>query len=166
MLSRASTLIAQETRPHSAVPPDGFQFSGSWDCEGAFRNGTVHKARFTGDTILAGTWIELTEHDVQPTTGYVAKYLIGYDAAQHRLVEFDANNFGAATYTSADGWVNHALTMTSAVSADAHAPYVANRFVYTIVAPTTFSVDWQTAKTAALDWVQSDHLVCQRRSNS
>jgi hypothetical protein len=33
---------------------------------------------------------------VEPATGYVAKYLIGYDTEHKKLVEFDANNFGAA----------------------------------------------------------------------
>ena len=72
---------------------------------------------------------------MEPATGYVAKYLIRYDPRQKRLVEFDANNFGAATYASGDGWQNHVLTMTSPVSEDAKASYAA------------------------------DHLTCQRRSS-
>jgi hypothetical protein len=168
-LVRLSVLSAQQApapAPLSAIPPDGFQFTGAWDCEGTFRNGQVHKAQFTGATILAQKWLELTEQDVKPATGYLAKYLIGYDAEHKQLVEFDANNFGAATYTSGEGWANRALTMTSAVSADAHGPYAANRFVYTIVDPNAFTVDWQISKTATLVWAQADHLVCQRRSNS
>jgi hypothetical protein len=50
-----------------------------------------------------------------PATGYVAKYLIGYDPEQKRLVEFDANNFEAATYVGDTGWQNQVLTMTSAL---------------------------------------------------
>jgi hypothetical protein len=165
-LTRFASLSAQASAPLSAIPPDGFQFAGSWDCEGTFQSGQVHKAQFTGAVILGGKWLELTEQDVQPATGYLAKYLIGYDAEHKQLVEFDANNFGAATYASTDGWTNRALTMTSPVSPEAAGHYVANRFVYTIKDANAFTVDWQTAKTAALAWVQSDHLVCQRRSNS
>lgn len=90
--------FAQGVNPLSPLPPAGFQFTGSWDCEGSFRNKQLHKSSFTGAVILDGKWIELTEQDVQPATGYVAKYLIGYDSAGKKLVEFDANNFGAAVY--------------------------------------------------------------------
>lgn len=152
----------QTNKAPSVLPPDGFDFSGSWDCAGAFGNKTVHKSTFTGAVILDGKWLELTEKDVEPATGYVAKYLIGYDTQAKHFVEFDANNFGAATYSSADGWQGSALTMTSPVSPDAK-PYAANRFVYTVSGADTFTVDWQISKTATLEWVTSDHLVCKRQ---
>jgi hypothetical protein len=101
---------------------------------------------------------------VQPATGYLAKYLIGYDAQQKRLVEFDANNFGAATYSSEEGWRDGRLTMVSPVTQDPTASYVANRFLYSISGPDTFTVDWQISRTAALEWIQSDHLACKRRT--
>jgi hypothetical protein len=50
--------------------------------------------------ILGGKWLELTEQDIEPATGSLVKYLIGYDSQQQPLVEFNANDFGAATYTS------------------------------------------------------------------
>ncbi|MFY9746319.1 MAG: hypothetical protein WA891_13890 [Acidobacteriaceae bacterium] len=115
--------------------------------------------------ILDGKWIELSEQDVAPATGYTAKYLIGYDAQQKRLVEFDANNFGAATYSSEAGWRDGTLTMVSPVVQDPTAAYVANRFLYSITGPDTFTVDWQISKTAALDWIPSDHLACKRRTH-
>ncbi|HEY4739369.1 MAG TPA: DUF1579 family protein [Candidatus Acidoferrales bacterium] len=161
-----SSAFTQESKPLSAIPPDGFQFAGTWDCEGTFRNAQVHKATFTGTTILGGKWLELTEQDIQPATGYLAKYLIGFDPQQKRLVEFDANNFGAAIYTSEDGWQDRVLTMTSSLSQDAKAPYAANRFRYYITAPDTFTVDWQISKTAELKWIEADHLACKRRGNN
>lgn len=112
--------------------------------------------------VLDNKWLELIEKDVEPATGYVAKYLIGYDPQQKSLVEFDANNFGAAVYASAEGWQNHRLTMSSAVIETGH-PYAANRFLYTTSAPDSFTVDWQISKTAALEWVTADHLVCKRQ---
>jgi hypothetical protein len=159
----ASLSTAQEKKSLSAIP-EGFQFVGAWDCEGTFRNTKVHKAVFTGTLILGGKWLELTEQDVEPVTGYLAKYLIGYDPRQKRLVEFDANNFGAATYTSEDGWQNHVLTMTSPISDDPKAPYAGDRFLYSITGLNTFSVDWQISKTATLNWTQADHLTCKRRA--
>jgi hypothetical protein len=160
-LASALPAWAQESKL-SPFPSGGFQFAGSWDCAGAMGNGKTHNAVFTGAVILGGKWLELTERDVEPATGYLAKYLIGYDPQQKRLIEFDANNFGAATYASADGWVNGVLTMTSPVSDDPKAPYAANRFLYSITAPDTFTVDWQVSKTATLNWTPGDHLVCKR----
>jgi hypothetical protein len=153
---------AQDNKPLSALPGDGFRFNGTWDCEGSFRNAKPHKSTFTGVTILDGKWLELTEQDIEPATGYLAKYLIGYDSQQKTLVEFDANNFGAATYASAEGWQNRVLTMTSLVFQDPKASYAANRFRYSITGADTFAVDWQISKTASLDWVQADHLACKR----
>jgi hypothetical protein len=150
----------------SPMPPNAFQFTGRWDCEGSFRNGQVHKSAFTGAITVGGKWLELTEQDVQPATGYVAKYLIGYDAEQNRLVEFDANNFSAATYSSDEGWKGGVLTMTSAIAQSGKAPYVANRFLYSIAGQDSFTVDWQISKTQALDWVQADHLACRRHAGA
>ncbi len=93
----------QADQQPSPIPPSHFDFKGAWDCRRHIR-------------------------DVEPATGYVAKYLIGYDPQLKRLVEFDANNFGAATYSSARGWVNGVLTMNSPVSEDPKASYAANRF--------------------------------------
>lgn len=79
----------------SQLPEGGFQFTGTWSCQGAFRNNKVHRSIYQGALILDGKWLELTERDTEPASGYVAKYLIGYDPQQKRLVEFDANSFGA-----------------------------------------------------------------------
>jgi hypothetical protein len=163
LLSAACVVLpAQDAKPLSPIPAGGFQLTGTWNCEGAFGNGTVHKSIYTGATILGGKWLELMERDTQPATGYLAKYLIGYDSTEKRLVEFDANNFGAAVYSSDKGWEANVLTMTSAISQDAKATYVANRFSYSITGPDAFSVDWQVSKTANLQWQTADHLACKR----
>ncbi len=152
-----------QAKSASPLPFNGFQISGAWDCEGTFRAGKPHKATLTGAVILNGTWIELTEKDVEPATGYLAKYLIGYDSQQKRLVEFDANNFGAAVYASDEGWQTDVLTMTSQISGNVQAPYAANRFVYTITGKDAFTIDWQISKTANLAWLSGDHLLCKHR---
>ena len=146
--ARALLVSAQDRKALTAIPPGGFQFAGTWNCTGAMGNGKPHRSTFTGNVILG--------------TGYLAKYLIGYDSQQKRLVEFDANNFGAATYSSADGWVDGVLTMTSAVTDDLKAPYAANRFLYAIAPADTFTMEWQISKTSALNWTRGDHLVCKR----
>ncbi len=166
LLACALPARAQDAKPLTAIPLGTFQFEGAWDCAGSMGNGKTHRAAFTGSLILGGKWLELTERDIEPATGYMAKYLIGYDPQSKRLVEFDANNFGAATYSSSDGWVNGVLAMTSPVSEDTKASYAANRFVYSITAPDTFTADWQVSKTAALKWTLADHLVCKRGNHN
>jgi hypothetical protein len=138
------------------------QLLGSWSCAGNFRNGKVHRASYTDSMILSGKWLELTETDLEPATRYVAKYLIGYETQGGHLVEFDANTFGAATYSSKDGWQRGVLTMEAHAYLSVKAPYVADRFVYTIGGAKTFTVDWQIQKTAEDSWVTSDHLLCER----
>lgn len=160
LLLTASCTLAQQTASMPVTPSGAFRFSGKWNCKGSFRNGKIHQASFEAAVILDDKWLELTERDVVPTTGYVAKYLIGYDPQQKRLVEFDANNFGAAMYTSEQGWQNGVLTMTSAIAQDPKASYAINRFLYTVRDGSHFDVDWQVSKTAAPDWIQSDHLSC------
>jgi hypothetical protein len=156
--------FAQDAKPLSPIPAN-FQFTGAWDCDGAFGNKQAHKSTYAGSVILGGKWLELTEEDLQPATGYLAKYLIGYDSQQKRLVEFDANNFGAAVYSSDDGWQNQTLTMTSPLSQDPKAPYIANRFVFTIAGSDNFSIDWQISRKTPLEWITSDHLVCKRHAS-
>jgi hypothetical protein len=158
------TAGAEENKPLSAFPPSDFHFSGTWDCSGTFRSNAVHKSIFSGASIVADKWLELAEQDVQPATGYTAKYLIGYDSAAKHLVEFDANNFGAAVYTSDEGWRNNVLTMTSGISQDPKASYAANRFLYSITGADSFTVEWQISKTADLNWQRGDFLACKRRS--
>jgi len=152
---------AQQPAALSAVPAN-FQFAGSYTCEGSFRGGKVHRSTYAAAVILSGKWLQLSEQDVEPATGYLAEYLIGYDPQQKKLVEFDANNFGAAVYTSDAGWSNGVLTMTSAIDPDPKAPYAANRFVFSLLGDNSFTVDWQVSKTSKLQWVQADHLVCTR----
>jgi len=124
---------------------------------------TIEQKATAKATTEPGAGKPSTEQDIQPATGYLAKYLIGYDPQQKHLVEFDANNFGAAVYSSEQGWQDHVLTKTSPVSEDVKAPYAANRFLYSSTGPDAFTVDWQISKAAALNWTPADHLACKRR---
>src|ERR1700744_4536531 len=141
----------KDAKPLSAIP-SGFHFEGSWNCDGAFANGKSHRSTMKGAIVVGDKGLELTEQDTEPATGYIAKYLIGYDAQQKQLVEFDANNFSAATYSSPEGWNSGVLTLTSLISQDPKAPYAANRFVFSIVNSDTFTMDWQVSKSAQFNW--------------
>lgn len=141
--------------------PTGFSFAGSWKCNGTFRQGKPHRATFLGSAVVGGKWLALTEVDVEPETGYKATYLIGYDATEHRLVEFDANTFGAAIYRSSQGWQAGALIMQSGESASPARPYVADRFVYSVTLTSGFAVEWQINRQHGSPWITADHLSCE-----
>jgi hypothetical protein len=158
----AIPLSVQHSNALAPLPANGFQFTGTWSCQGAFRNNKVHRSIYTGAVILDGKWLELTERDTEPASGYVAKYLIGYDPQQKRLVEFDANSFGAGVYSSQAGWQNAILILTSQVARDARTPYSANRFVYSVTGRDSFTVEWQISQTPNGSWVTADHLSCKQ----
>jgi hypothetical protein len=134
-------------------------FSGTWRCTGQFANGRAHVSNYAAKPVLDGKWLELTETDVDPASGYEAIYLIGFDPAQAALVEYDANTFASAVYTSADGWKDGQLVMTSPVHASG-SRIVQDRFVYQATRSGTFAIDWQVKTSADSDWKTSDHLQC------
>ncbi len=118
-------------------------------------NRTPHHSTYEGSTILGGRWTQLTEVDIQPS-GYVGRYLIGYDSTKRAVREFDANNFGYGFYSS-DGWHGSSLTLVSTDVASYPTP---NRFVYTVGGPSDFTVEWQRRDKGA--WKTGDRLLCRR----
>ncbi|MBB2205271.1 hypothetical protein [Gluconacetobacter takamatsuzukensis] len=145
------------------VPAEAARLVGSWQCSGRFHSGRVHRSLYTGSVILGGAWLQLGETDVEPATGYAALYLLGFDPQRRRDVLFDANNAGAAVYSSQDGWHDGSLVMTSDDAGEG-APYRFNRFVYTLLAPSGFSVTWQVRKTPDAEWATGDELVCRAKA--
>lgn len=162
----AVPITPQEKPIAPPLQPNNFSFAGSWDCLGAMGANKPHHSTYEGRMILANTWIELTERDLQPATGYLARYLIGYDPHRKLFLEFDANNFGAALYTSAAGWSDGKLTMTSAHLAGTSSSPARDRFVFQVNGANTFDVDWQTSSSENAPWSLRDHLACTRTSSA
>jgi hypothetical protein len=146
-------------RPLSPFPP-AFSFVGPWSCTGTMRGGKTHGAKFSGSLAVGGKWLLLSEVDLEPSTGYEATYLIGYDATTRGLVEFDANNSSAAVYRSSVGWHAGTLTMESQEPPLPGHSYFADRFVYSITG-TDFTVEWQVTRSHNSDWLTADHLLCK-----
>lgn len=147
----------------SALPLNIDSVTGTWICKGTFRGGRPHESTYAVSPVLNRTWLELTEHDTLPATGYDAKYLIGYDPDHRRLIEYDANTFGAATYTSVTGWTDGSLTMTSEPAPNTSLPYALNRFHYSVPAAGSLVIDWEISKYADTPvWITADHLMCSR----
>jgi hypothetical protein len=162
-LFAAGLACAQPSKSTPATPPAGFSFDGSWTCSGAFQSGRLHRSHFEGNTILAGTWTELTEQDIEPATGFLGKYLIGYDPLKRVVVEYLASNLEAVISTSDDGWKGSELTLTSEEMHFPSVPYERTRTTLRVIDAKTFSLDWQIAKSALNPkWVTGDHLTCKR----
>jgi hypothetical protein len=151
--SIASAQIPPAASP--ATPPNGFTFDGKWACSGHFGNGKQHRSSYEGSSVLGGSWVQLKEVDREPA-GYQGLYLIGYDKPKNQVVEFDANNFGSAVYTSG-GWQSGTLTLTSS---DPDSKALKNRFVFRIADTAHFSVNWEVNQTG--EWKAADHLDCSQ----
>lgn len=149
--------------PPHGVSAEAERLAGSWQCSGHFHSGRVHRSTYTGSVILGGTWLQLAETDIEPTTGYTALYLLGFDAQRRRDVMFDASNAGAATYASAEGWHAGVLTLSSDDAGEG-APYRFNRFVYRLLEPSGFSVTWQVRRTPGAEWLTGDELTCRGKA--
>jgi hypothetical protein len=160
-LSAVAIAAAQAANTSSpATPPDGFSFEGKWACDGHFGNGKLHRSTYEGSSILAGSWLQLKEVDLEPS-GYQGLYLIGYDKTKDHVVEFDANNFASAIYTS-EGWKDKSLALSSVP--DPNPKALVNRFVFRIADSTHFSVDWEVSQSN--EWKVSDHLDCAHEARS
>jgi hypothetical protein len=143
------------------TPPDGFSFTGAWNCSGSFpQSGKVHRSAYVGKSVAGDDWIELVETDIEPK-GYVGHYLIGYDASKKQIVELDANNAGYAIYAS-PGWQDRSLILTGTETVSYLAPK--NRFVFEVKAADAFDVTWET--NGGSGWVASDRLNCQRAGDA
>ena len=80
-----SVALAQESKPLSVFPPEGFDFNGTWNCAGSFRNKAGPQSHFYRHVILGSKWLGTHRARCRTSTGYLAKYLIGYDPRQKRI---------------------------------------------------------------------------------
>lgn len=133
-----ASFIAGVHAQQPPAAPAGFSFDGNWTCDGKFvRAGKVHRSTFQGEQVMGGNWIKLTETDVEPK-GYIANYLIRYNADRRQMEEVDVNNSGYAIYTG-PGWEGKRLVLTSTEVKNYPTPLPANRFVYEVSDPDAFT---------------------------
>ena len=153
-------LHAQQALPSG---PNGFTFTGEWDCKGQFINGKPHHSHYSAEPVLGGAWLQLSEKDIDPP-GYLSNYLIRFDPAQKLYVDEDMNNFGYARYTS-PGWQDAKLIFTGTESHYAQ-PLPENRFVYTITGPKSFDVSWESRRSKDADFKSSDTIHCEQAADT
>ncbi|HEX3437639.1 MAG TPA: hypothetical protein VHT24_12790 [Pseudacidobacterium sp.] len=139
--------------------PHAFTFIGEWDCKGQFVNGAAHRSHYTGEPVLGGAWLQLSETDIEPV-GYLSRYLIRYDPVQKLYINEDINNFGYARYSSS-GWQDTKLIFTSTEAHYAQ-PLPENRFVYTVIGSKSLDISWESRKDKDSDFKTSDILHCSQ----
>jgi hypothetical protein len=139
--------------------PNGFTFTGEWECKGQFINGKPHESHYSAEPVLGGAWLQLSEEDINPP-GYLSRYLIRFDPAQKLYIDEDLNNYGYARYTS-PGWQDAKLIFTSTEVHYAQ-PLLENRFVYTVTGPKSFDVSWESRRDKSSDFKSSDMIHCEQ----
>jgi len=140
--------------------PDGFAFGGKWMCSGRIPGqdkDRVHRALYEGRMVSNGSWIELTQKDLEPG-GYDATFLFGYDSNKKEVVNFIGDNKGFATMTS-PGWKGHSITLT-VEKASYPEPVPASRVTYQYKSPDQFSLVWESREGGK--WTPDDALDCVR----
>ncbi|MEO8725757.1 MAG: hypothetical protein ABI383_06495 [Acidobacteriaceae bacterium] len=151
-----TTIGAFAQQPQTA-PPANFSFDGNWSCEGKFTStGKVHRNVFSGEQALNGSWIKLTETDLEPK-GYIANYMVRYDSEKQQMEEVDVNNSGYAIYTGR-GWEGNRLELTSTEAMSYK--LAKNRFVYVAVDPETFIFSWEILRDKG--WLNYDEVKCRK----
>jgi len=151
---------AQQTLPEG---PNGFTFTGEWDCKGQFINGKPHHSHYSATPVLGGAWLQLSEKDIDPP-GYLSSYLIRFDSSQKLYIDEDMNNFGYARYTR-PGWQDAKLILTSTEAQYAQ-PLPENRFVYTVTGPKSFDVSWESRRSKDVDFKSSDTIHCEQATGA
>jgi hypothetical protein len=155
---------AAHARAEQTLPPgpDGFTFTGEWDCSGQFISGKPHHSHYSVEPVLGGAWLQLSEKDIDPP-GYLSSYLIRFDPAQKLYIDEDVNNFGYARYAS-PGWQDQKLIFTSTETHYTQ-PLPENRFVYTVTGPKSFDVSWESRRGKDADFKSSDIIHCQQTAS-
>ncbi|WP_158751113.1 hypothetical protein [Acidobacterium sp. S8] len=161
LLAVVFLLSALSASAQTAFPvgPNGFTFSGEWDCKGQFINGKPHHSHYSAEPVLGGAWLQLSERDIDPP-GYLSEYLIRFDPAQKLYINEDLNNFGYARYAS-PGWQDNKFIFTSIETHYAR-PLPENRFVYTVTGAKSFDVSWESRRDKSSDFKSSDMIHCEQ----
>ena len=159
LLSLVFLLSALSVSAQTPLPaaPNGFTFTGEWDCKGQFINGKPHHSHYSAGQVLGGAWLQLSEEDIDPP-GYLSQYLIRFDPVQKLYINEDLNNFGYARYYS-PGWEGDKLIFTGTEAHYAQ-PVPENRFVYTATGPKSFDVSWELRREKSSDFKSSDIIHC------
>ncbi|WP_430389762.1 hypothetical protein [Dyella sp. 20L07] len=129
---------------------------GHWSCRGAFpASGKAIEADMRFESDLGGKALLKHHDDTLAPALYHAVEAWGYDAKADRYSAAITDNFGGARIFSSVGWVDGALTWTSATEVKP-----AQRFRYTRLSSDQLRVDWEVEKQGSM--VIGDTLTCER----
>lgn len=133
-------------------------FSGQWDCNGHFSNGTAISSTESFSALMSGAWLQQVHHD-RPPHGYHAYSMWGIDKASQDLVVTIHDVAGGVRLFRSSDWRETSFRMESQTLlgiGDSN-----ERFTYVRKNPATFTFAYSIRK-ASGEWVTGDELECQR----
>lgn len=122
-------------------PPDGFDFSGQWNCgdgvsiahlEVKHRNRSTEGASLS----LAESWTEIRESQ----DGFNGNYFVGYDRDKNQFLMIDADDPASAAYFT-EGWKGKKLLLAS--TNDKGQFGLPHRIQYDVDDSRQFTVTWE-----------------------
>jgi hypothetical protein len=122
-------------------PPDGFDFSGQWNCADGVSIAYLeveNRNRSTGGASLRlpEPWTEIRESQ----NGFNGNYFVGYDRDKSQFLMIDADDPASVAYFT-EGWNGKRLLLTSANDKGQSAP--PHRIQYDINDLRRFTVTWE-----------------------
>ncbi|QNI30633.1 hypothetical protein H7849_16000 [Alloacidobacterium dinghuense] len=139
-------------------PPQGFDFSGRWNCgAGAsiayLEVGNHNRATGGATPRLSGPWTEIRESQ----DGFNGNYFVGYDRDKSQFLMIDADDPTSISYFT-EGWTGKTLMLTSTNNKDQSA--LAHRIQYVVNDSHQFTVTWEMLE--GTDWKAEPSVMCNK----
>jgi hypothetical protein len=154
--ARAQMIVPVDRTLH---PPDGFDFSGQWNCGDGVsiahvdvenRNRSSRGAAFRPE---GGAWTEIRESQ----DGFNGDYYVGYDRDKSQFLMIDADEAASVAY-STEGWNGNKLLLTS--TNDKGQLGLPHRIQYDVDDSRQFTVIWEILEGAA--WKADPGFKCTK----
>jgi hypothetical protein len=151
--ANAQMIVPVDRRLH---PPDGFEFSGQWNCVDGVSIAHLEvgkRNRSTGGASLRlpGSWTEIRESQ----DGFYGNYFVGYDRDKSQFLMIDEDDPASMAY-STEGWNGKKLLLTS--TNDKGQLALPHRIQYDVEDSRRFTVTWEMLQGTA--WKAEPSVTC------
>jgi hypothetical protein len=151
--ANAQMIVPVDRRLH---PPDGFEFSGQWNCVDGVSIAHLEvgkRNRSTGGASLRlpGSWTEIRESQ----DGFYGNYFVGYDRDKSQFLMIDEDDPASMAY-STEGWNGKKLLLTS--TNDKGQLALPHRIQYDVEDSRRFTVTWEMLQGTA--WKAEPSVEC------
>ena len=149
----AQMIVPVDRRLH---PPDGFEFSGQWNCVDGVSIAHLEvgkRNRSTGGASLRlpGPWTEIRESQ----DGFNGNYFVGYDRDRRQFLMIDADDPASEAYFT-EGWHGKTLLLTSVNNKSQSV--LPHRIQYDVDDSHRFTVTWEMLEGTA--WKAEPGVKC------